>query len=319
MLEVLNFLADQQPLLMALSVLLSVGVLGLIVRMTITMRDALSEQRNALLEQKRVVEERLQATNEDLTRTEKWNSREQGELRARLSDAQAALKAALDSEGLSVENLVEHLRGVDLRAEVRQALGEAVGGLLEMRAQLGPAEDIEPRSYLEAARALTASNDWAAAAEQYDRYVATNPEDWRVQFLRAVAYANSRGGEVSNRQALRAYNEVLAFFPEEGDPNLRARAHGYRGAMLKRMWRLAEAEGDLLIARSLATARYEVEDTKYNLACVFTMQGRKAEAMTLIAELTENTQWRGVIATKHEYFEALWHDQEFQELIRYSP
>lgn len=82
---------------------------------------------------------------------------------------------------------------------------------------------------------------------------------WDDFYIRGVNLANSRGGDGKNLAALRAYNEAIALAPADLENNTRSRLHAYRGAILKRLGRLDEAEHDLALAQKWATATREIE------------------------------------------------------------
>jgi tetratricopeptide (TPR) repeat protein len=168
---------------------------------------------------------------------------------------------------------------------------------------------------LETARGLMASGEWGKAADYLDRYIEIEPSNWDAQFSRAIAHANTRGGAKSDLASLRAYNDALALRDPDVDQNLVARLFSYRAGMLKRLGRLGEAEADLHLAQSLATREYERNDIEYNLACVYAMSGRRAEAMEIISALA-GTPWGGSIrANLHRYFASLEDDPDFLALL----
>jgi len=78
---------------------------------------------------------------------------------------------------------------------------------------------------------------------------------------------------------------------------------------------LDEARHDLLLAQSWAREDGEINDALYNLAGIAALQGRTAEAISLVRDLiARDRRWAGVVAGKGEYFASLRHDPEFQEL-----
>lgn len=189
---------------------------------------------------------------------------------------------------------------------------------LEARGEIEDLKAQDPNWHLEVAKGLTVSNDWLSAAHHFDRYLEHDPDNWEVHFLRAVAYANARSGYVTDLSSLRSYNDALALAPERLDQNVRARLFGYRGAMLKRLGRLDEAENDLLLAQGLATREYEQKDSAYNLACVYAMTKAKEKMMAVLETLTRSGEWKAIIGSRKKYFENYWEDEDFRSLLSLS-
>lgn len=259
-----------------------------------------------------------------VTRTEGQLKLGPGGLEAKLrrvaTEEALEVSESLADEGL--DDLVATASGTRSLEEVAQPerIQQAVASLVETLERLEStqvrAESPAPAgALLEAAHGLMASGDWPGAAQYFDRYVVLEPDNWDAQFSRAVAHANSRGGTETNLASLRAYNDAIALRPSDTDTNLVARLFSYRGAILKRLERLPEAEADLHIAEGLATEDYEMNDIRYNLACVYAMTGRKAEALALIHSL-EGTPFIGAIhGNRLLYFTALQDDPEFVEMV----
>ena len=79
--------------------------------------------------------------------------------------------------------------------------------------------------------------------------------------------------------------------------------------------RFNEAEHDLLFARELARATYEISDIRYNLACVYALTHRPEEMFRELQHLVADPAWRLVIQTKRAYFENYWQDSKFRRLV----
>lgn len=306
-----DIIAKYEPLISAASALFGVVVLGIIIRLWYLTKASMIAQTKALEEQKRVVEERLRSTQDDLARSKEWHEKEKTELQNRLSKL-------LADQDVTIDSLVQNPNHFDVALEVREAVKSTLREMteLEVRAK-GETSNVafDPEWHLEKAKASTLANDWIAAAFHYDRYVTHDPDNWEIQFLRAVAHANARSGRTSDLSSLRAYNETIAIAPKELHRNTRARLHSYRGAMLKRLKRLEEAENDLLLAQKLATDDYEKSDAAYNLACVYAMVGRKKEAIEIVKRLSVQPWWKDVLRSKKQYFENVWNDDEFQKAL----
>jgi tetratricopeptide (TPR) repeat protein len=227
----------------------------------------------------------------------------------------------LDETGVSLADLASG-QPINLPAETHADIARLLRAIDQLMNHLespdgsgSPSESLEPAAQLELGRGLLAERRWKDAAAMLDRYVETLPGDWEAQFVRGVAHANTRASAASNLAALRAYNEALAFAPRGEAKSWLPRIYTYRGAMLKRLNRLEEAESDLLIARDVVTRRDEADDVKYNLAAVYAMTNRRDEAMALVRSLTATRFKDGISAHVDDYFANLRQDPEFIGLL----
>jgi Flp pilus assembly protein TadD len=162
-----------------------------------------------------------------------------------------------------------------------------------------------------------AEHRWLEAGSKLEEYAQYRPDDWESCYSRGVAFANARRGKQTDVASLRAYNDTIAFAPRIIDDNLRARLFGYRGAILKRLGRLDEAESDLSLASKYATAYYESNDIRYNLAGVFALRGEREKMMKLIRGLRSVPEFLGEVrAHLGDYFARYADDDEFLDAIR---
>jgi tetratricopeptide (TPR) repeat protein len=139
--------------------------------------------------------------------------------------------------------------------------------------------------------------------------------DWEDYYLRGVHLANSRAGVEANMAALRAYSEAIALAPTSLPQNTFSRLYAYRGAILKRLRRLDEAESDVALAQRWATEDREIEDAAYNRACVLALKGDVDGALGLLEVLVgRNPRWAQVARNKVEYFGALRDIPRFEKL-----
>ena len=146
-----------------------------------------------------------------------------------------------------------------------------------------------------------------------------NSGDWEDYYIRGVNFANTRGGHETDLGALRAYSEAIALAPLGLPDNQRSRLYAYRGAILKRLGRLDEAQQDLLLAQKWAREEREIKDALYNLAGVAALGGRQEEALSLLHELiSKDSQWARSVAT-NKYFASLHSNPDFRRLTRNSP
>jgi tetratricopeptide (TPR) repeat protein len=266
-----------------------------------------------------------------LSRTEGALKIGPGGLEAQLRSAQQAavvvsrdLSQALDARGLDLLSLATGQKSLsDAPHSEAEALHLELLALLDRVREIDAAQGsdrdpVPPEALLEAARGLMASHQWKEAARYLDRYVALVPGDWEAHYARAVAYANARGGPAWDLAALRAYGDVIALAGNEVEPNMLARLLTYRGAMLKRLDRLVEAEADFNAADGLAVAPTERSDVDYNLACVYAMTGRREEALTKIRGLRGTQYIDAIRAHVDRYFASLAADPEFRAAVGLS-
>ncbi|HEX3648759.1 MAG TPA: hypothetical protein VHV49_10030 [Pseudonocardiaceae bacterium] len=241
-----------------------------------------------------------------------------GKLNAQALRVAPRLDRTLEAAGLDMVDLIAG-KGVedvanDLRNEMKSELNlllEIIGNLQGKGVSLG---SVPAAALLEAAKGLMAQHRWGDAAKYLDEY-AKSVDDWTVQWSRGVAYANQRNGITSDVAALRAYNEAIALAPRDADLNDRARLLGYRGAILKRLRRLDEAESDLQLATRWATRDYEITDITYNLACVYAMLGRKHEMILAIRSLRSIGALSLVTSHLDDYFVSVRDDPDFRAEI----
>ena len=300
-----------QPFTSFIGAVLSLAVLGFIARLYVIVKEAQEERIKAVAEQKRIVEERLKNAETDLVRTEKWYERRVQELKEKLT-------GLLDDEGITTQNLfADPSFAENLRSDIRETVGSMLDEMTRLQEKVAEREEpiTDPGWHIQMAKASTISNDWLSAAEHYGEYLKHNESNWEIHFLRGVAYANYRGGLRTDLAGVRSYSEAITFCPEEIDQNLKARLHTYRGALLKRLNRLDEAESGLLLAQRWATAPYEVMDNHYNLACIFAMKKEKEKLLQQIRRLSSSPEYLGTLPMK-PYFANYRDDPDFLEAIK---
>jgi tetratricopeptide (TPR) repeat protein len=196
--------------------------------------------------------------------------------------------------------------------------GVRVGALAEdvrlLEAKAGQ-DLVPPDALLEIGKWYVAQRDWATGARYLDAYVRRADADWETYFMLGVAYANSRGGEQSNRASLRAYDEAMTRWPAHPPVGMTARLYSHRSAMKKRLGRLREARADAEIALKLAETGYERSDALYNLACIEAMLGNREAALGYVAELSRLGGTHRIIGHLDDYFGLLRDDPEFLSLL----
>lgn len=302
---------DIQPFTSFLGAVLSLAALGFIARLYAIVKEAQEERIKAVAEQKRIVEERLKNAETDLERTEKWHER-------RVLDLQDQLTGLLEGEGITTHNLFADPGFADnLRLDIRDTVRSVLDEMTQLQEQAAKQDEpiTDPGWHVQMAKACTVSNDWLSAAKHYDEYLKHEEANWEVHFLRGVAYANSRGGPRTQLAGVRSYSEAIAFCPEGVDDSWRARLHTYRGALLKRLNRLDEAESELLLAERWATSSYEVTDNRYNLACIYAMKREKKKMLQYIGQLSSSREHLLALPTK-PYFANYRDDSDFLAAVQ---
>ncbi len=308
-------LQDLQPYLTAISAALSVATLGLIVSLVKGVRDNAQDHLAAK-------EERLKGVVEDNTRLKEWSEREKAQLIAKLEEAGSQVDSLLRKEGIDPSALVAGKRLSDSAASLRatvQALTTEMQETISKLADLGgqPAEGRTASAQRTIAMVELASGRYGDAANQYDAYAATGSASWDDHLSRGVSHANARQGRSSDLAALLAYNDAIALAPDELDDNWRAKLFTYRGAMLKRLGRLIEADNDLLISSRLATEEHERLDAHYNLACVYAMQGRSEDMYAQLAKLqSSRSSMANVASHLHDYFVRYRSEPQFLSMLK---
>jgi len=302
MIEIQQFLKNIEPFLVLLSTLFGITVIGFVIKLTLFMKEALSQRVEALKDKQAVTEERRQKELEDRVRAEK----ERDELKQKLS-------TILEQEYVTVESLVANPALNTIKQEVTDALLNVLREMRQVETKIVSTED-NPKDHLELAKASTVAGDWQSAAKHYEEYVQVYPDNWEIHFLRAVAYANIRGGRTTDLASLRAYNDAIAFAPDKLDLNILARIHTYHGAILKRLGRLDEALCELLLAQKWASKSYEVVDNQYNLACVYALRKEKGKMMQCLKKLSLAPSYKHKVRNS-PYFNNYRNDEDFLDWL----
>jgi len=305
---------ELQPYLAVVSAVLSVATLGFILNLVKAVRDSAKDQLDAK-------EERLKGVVDDHTRLKEWSEREKGELRTKLEDARSQVDDLLKKEGLDPSALVAGKRLTESASELQrtvQALTQEMQGTMLKLSELNGRPDNVSGSNARRTIAMAemAAGRYGDAAAQYDSLAASGSATWDDHLTRGVAHANARHGRNSDVAALLAYSDAIALAPDDINQNWRARLFTYRAAMLKRLGRLAESENDLSLSVKLANEEYEIQDARYNLACVYAMQGRANEMYTQLEALRESRRFMaGVAAHLDDYFSKFRSDPRLKALL----
>ncbi|MCP3892803.1 MAG: hypothetical protein GY702_28595 [Desulfobulbaceae bacterium] len=299
-------LSEFQPYLAAIGSFLNVATFGFVIRIAQVLRN-IERQRAEILE------DRLAGVKEDLARTEKWSDREKKELTSQNESLRSQLEELLNGSGMTIEALSGGKSLQEAQKSIQQSVDVLIQSMEKINKSSGGIDN--PKWHLELAKGYMAKSEWSNAAKHFDFYVDSEPSDASAQFSRGVSYANI-GGNECNINALRAYNEAITFTPATIDKDMYARYFTYRGGILKRLKRLPEAYSDLQLALSLASRKYEINDIKYNLACVYAMQGNRELMLKMVSELSgDHQKLLGIQLKINDYFANYTNDDEFLDII----
>lgn len=227
-----------------------------------------------------------------------------------------ALASKLSEQSVDLEHLI---RVAPLKQPLSRTSGDTSWQVLDNLSrrikQVGTAS-VKYETQLKIAKGLLNQHRWSEAADILDGYTQARPEEWSAHVFRAIAHDNSRQDVRSTKSALEAYNDAIAFLPNDIDTNFKARLLTYCGAMKKRLRRLDEAKVDFQHALSLATQTEVKHDIQYNLASVYAMQGDRSKAQSMIEKLRDAPRELSLIR-KHidDYFQLIRDDQKVQEIL----
>jgi tetratricopeptide (TPR) repeat protein len=258
---------------------------------------------------------RLYKTNEKLVKERLDKEEELAKLKIELDNR-------LRQQGVTLENLALGQRPDYTNSEAKaiDELSQQMKDLVHQLKTLVPQEiqndKIISDTQLTLAKAQMAKGNSGEAADNFEQYTSTTEASWEVYFSKAVNLANLREGRKSNQASVKAYNDTINVLPSEIDKNIKARVFGYRGAILKRLNRLDEAEGDLNIAIKYASNEYEIDDINYNLACVYALQGNKEKMLSSLYKIKSKINFQSIKYHLDDYFIKFKDDSDFSALLK---
>jgi Leucine-rich repeat (LRR) protein len=241
--------------------------------------------------------------------------------RRETSQVAMELTERMATSGLDIQSLVTAQRKLSdlpqaIELEIRSLLKSLQSHVLAQQQTAPKSADLDPATILALAKGLLAEQKWVEAGMEFERYARYKPDDWEASYGRGVAFANARGGNSTNLSALRACNDAITYAPQNANSPLQARLFAYRGAILKRLNRLNEAEADLNIAQRYAIADYERMDVAYNLACVYALTHRRDEMLNQIRLIGGSPRYlNAVLAHLDDYFATYKNDPDLLKLI----
>jgi len=277
---------SMQTIFTIVNSILSLTVLGLIIRFSVMMRSAFSMMKDALKEKEDGLKQRIETLKEELEKTEKWAKRNEEELIKEKNVIEKQLNTVLSEVNIDLRSrdIREAVKNVDenLKISIKEITEKIENLKLEKTNN-----DIEFN--LSLAEAFAANGEWSKSAEQFEIVTKIKSTSWELYFSQGVAFANSRLDGISNLKSLQSYISAIIFLPKNIDTNTRARIYIYLGAMLKRLNKLEEAEFNIKIGLKYAQDKYEINDGLYNLACVYAMQNNKKEYLEAEEKLKSNS------------------------------
>jgi Flp pilus assembly protein TadD len=303
-------LHDLQPYLSAFTALLSLATLTFVLNLAKAMKDA-GEARASVLE------ERLKKSQEEIARTETWSEREKNRLKEQVEELRNQLNTVGIKTSLEAKDAAEHLAG-----EKKHSIEARLGSIAALIAdKQKAASKLEPSAALQLGIAYMATENWESASHYLQEYTSNVPDDWEAQFTKGVAFANSRSGPATDLAALRSLNEAIALGKETDQlyKTNRPRMFIYRGAILKRLGRLDEAEWNLRFGASLTSDPYEIADATYNLAAVYSLLGDRERLMSTMRaarELADRSYFHSaVVQHLTTYFSAFANESDFKRAL----
>jgi Flp pilus assembly protein TadD len=242
--------------------LLNLSILGFIIRFSLIMKNAFNEKED-------ILKKRIEDMYTELTKTEKWASREKEELKKEKKVLQKQLDEILKKAEVDPLSFDLPMAVKKLNSEVKSSLKEISTKIEKLKIK---DNSDNYNLNISMAKAYASNEDWYKAGKQYDIATFKVKDNWELYFHKGIAYANSRKGSYAVKQALQAYSDAIVYMPNEIPNNTKARLFLYKGAILKRLNRLDEAQIDIELGLKYATAPYEINDGLYNLACVYAMK-----------------------------------------------
>lgn len=272
--DVFNILKDLIPLWLAVIATGLIALVVLYVKMFMKQNDFAKDQSAFLKERIDVIGESTEIFEKTIQR-QKINldalNIENEKLKEQLTDAN------IDPQSYYIENVV--VNGNDELKSKIKTMTDKIETLMQKNS------DDNFELHLSLANAYAINEDWKKSAEQFEIVTRLKNTSWELYFSQGIAFANSRMGRESHLKALQSYSSAIVFLPDEIDNNIKARLYIYKGAMLKRLNRIKEAEYNIKLGLEYAVNKYEINDGLYNLSCVYAIQNEKDKYYKISTEL----------------------------------
>jgi len=255
---------------------ITTGVVGLAIAILTLIIRVFKERIEHLKDQIEHLKHQLKQTKIWAERNENTSNKEKNELTRKVNELEDKLKTSLIEAGINIQSY-DILKAIE---NVKIEFKDSVRVLTEQIEYLKIENDNDNFNfefYLSLAKAFATNREWEKAANQFEKLTRIKSTSWELHFSQGVTFANSRSGKETNLKALQSYCSAIFFLPENVNTNTKARLYIYKGALLKRLSRLDEAEFYVKQGLKHADANYEINDGLYNLACVYAMQNKEIE------------------------------------------
>jgi tetratricopeptide (TPR) repeat protein len=169
--------------------------------------------------------------------------------------------------------------------------------------------------HLSVGNGFLVNKEWKKAAHHLEIASLSQPEDWNLHLTIGICYANIRGGRLTNIKSIEAYTRAIIHIPVI-DKEVKGKTYIYRGAMLKRINKLDEAELDVKFGLSQTKSKRFQSDGLYNLACIYAMRNDREELFQVMNKLKPTNAYMNTI--RHhlkDYFKNFENDKEFIDFI----
>lgn len=223
------------------------------------------------------------------------------------------IKEILGEVGVDLKSIIEQDR-FSIKDEIKDVISSLLSKVEKRETEGFTHED--GNWNITIGEAFYAKKEWDKAAYYFEKASDFFPYNWELHFSKSIAYANSRKNEITDLKALKAYSETIVYMPKDIDSDLKGRIFTYRGAMLKRLNRLDEAEADLVLGEKLVSRQYEKQDVYYNLACVYAMKKNKEKMIAYVKKIDQKFGYKEAIKYHlNNYFKYYSNDEELIHLL----
>lgn len=304
---------DLQTTISVVTGIINLVLLGALINFFKTYREIAKEKEELIKEQKNLSDSKTQIVEKELAYTD----RQRKQLEIEKEHLQKKLTDILKTEGIGKNFILEP----DILQNLTSDFIDKVD-LLTTKLELIASENeelkpIDGNYHLSLGNGYIISKDWEKAAYHLEYASKAFPTDPNIHFTRGVCYSNMRGGIDTDRKCIDAYSKAITYI-SNSDKETRNKAYIYRGAMLKRIGKLDEAENDIKFGISQTKNKYFLADGTYNLACIYAMKGNKEQlydTIKLLKTKYNNSHMATIKYHLNDYFKDFKNDDPFNTLI----